>query len=188
MLEPSVHVFGKGLPPLCLWAWIWCRRGIPTLRTRALASGGTKVLLHRCSANEGGVSEVSCIPSSPNHLRSYIAHKRMVENPVVSSQDKVLSHEQCEIPTGAPEVSKGRGRSEGMEHYDIGGRIVMRPGSAYLRRRSRIAECGRLITTSRRLGVAAPTNGADGLRLWMIRTWAMGDGGDVTRYTYGGLG
>ena len=40
---------------------------------------------------------------------------------MVSSQDEMLAHEQCEIPTGVSEVSVVRGRSDGVEHYDIGG-------------------------------------------------------------------
>lgn len=70
----------------------------------------------------------------------------------------------------------------------LAGRIVIRPMDAYLINMSRVANCGRLVTVYGRVGVAALTNGTDGLRLWTVRTLAMHDGGDGTRLTHGGLG
>jgi hypothetical protein len=74
-------------------------------------------------------------------------------------------------------------------HYDIGtADCNYRPRDSYLINISRIINYSRLINASRRVGVCAPMSKTDGLRLRMVRTRAMDDGGDVTRCTYGGLG
>lgn len=63
----------------------------------------------------------------------------------------------------------------------LAGRIVIRPGNAYLIKISRTGNCGQLITVSWRVDTTVPMNGVDRLRLWMVRIRAMRDGGDVTR-------